>query len=279
MNKFVSFGLGVVAGLVIGATASYLFVDKEFKKYVETKEAYIESLEADIKAYKDRQDKEFKEALEPLREAYNANKGYTEIVNKLGYNINNVPMPECEEDPVEKCPDEELYVDIYTNPDNGPDAVIDAEKEIAALEEEEQRYEEMVASEKLDEENDEYWAEMRNATTRSYNNSKKRRNKPYLITIDEYYDDDEEETFEKVNLSWYEGDGVLAEISDAIIESTEYEMSIGKDPKIYFEMLANGEYDNNDCTNHIVYVRNPRLETDYEIVKEEGTYRNVVLGE
>lgn len=90
---------------------------------------------------------------------------------------------------------------------------------------------------------------------------------PYIITHDEYYDSDRE--FENQALTYYAGDDTLCDEHDRPLEDTD--KIVGDDHLVRF---GSGSKDKN-----IVYVRNERLEIDYEIVRVDGTYLEMVLGE
>lgn len=79
--------------------------------------------------------------------------------------------------------------------------------------------------------------------------------KPYLITEDEYLNDDDNE---KLALTYYAYDDTLA---DDMNEPVDIEETISSD--IYNEIID---------ANEDIFVRNPILETDYEIMRVEGSY-------
>ena len=84
---------------------------------------------------------------------------------------------------------------------------------------------------------------------------------PYIITPEQY--DETMYTQDKITLTYYNGDGVLAGDDDERVELS----CIGGE-----EVLGHfGEY--HDDT---VYVRNERLGTDYEIVFSESSYSDMV---
>ena len=89
-------------------------------------------------------------------------------------------------------------------------------------------------------------------------------NKPYVISPEEF---DEVEEYEKISLTYYSGDNVLAEsISDEIIEEDEIEEAVGSDFATHF-----GEYEDDS-----VFVRNDKRQIDYEILMDERRYQDVV---
>lgn len=89
--------------------------------------------------------------------------------------------------------------------------------------------------------------------------------KPHLITYDEYHD---EEFFEKLELSYYEGDSVLADSRD--VEVTDVEELVGDFLPINFGHNP----EEPDCQ----LIRNPTLNADFEITRVHGKFTEVVLG-
>lgn len=90
--------------------------------------------------------------------------------------------------------------------------------------------------------------------------------KPYIITHDEYFA--AEKDYDTSSLTYYEQDDTLADEQDKPIR--EVDEIIGTDHLVRFG-TASGD-------RNIVYVRNDRLETDYEVVKSGGSYVEEVLG-
>jgi hypothetical protein len=88
---------------------------------------------------------------------------------------------------------------------------------------------------------------------------------PYVITEEEFLQN--EPGNENKSLTYYEGDGVLADESDNPVQ--DIDGTVGDDN------LRFG-YGSND--SNMVYVRNPRIEMDMEIVRSQGTYTKEVLG-
>ncbi|QGZ17261.1 hypothetical protein SEA_GIANTSBANE_57 [Arthrobacter phage Giantsbane] len=90
---------------------------------------------------------------------------------------------------------------------------------------------------------------------------------PYVIPVQGYMDN--EELFEQYTLTYYVGDKTLViEDSDEVIEDI--------DQTVGFHNLHNfGVESGNDDT---VYVRNPKKEAEYEILRDEGKYHEKVQG-
>lgn len=90
--------------------------------------------------------------------------------------------------------------------------------------------------------------------------------KPYIISVDEYML--ENDHFDKETLAYYEEDDTLCDTSDRPIDDPE--SVVGNDPLLRF---GTGSGDKN-----IVYVRNESTSVDYEIIRDERAYTEVVLG-
>ena len=83
---------------------------------------------------------------------------------------------------------------------------------------------------------------------------------PYTISPDEY---GEKEDYEQVSLTYY-ADGVLADDFDEIVD--EVDCKVGEDSLSKF-----GEFED-DC----VFVRNDILKIDYEILKDERNFADLI---
>lgn len=89
---------------------------------------------------------------------------------------------------------------------------------------------------------------------------------PYTITYEEYYEDFK--GHDKKTITYYEGDDTLTDERDRPID--DIERVIGRESLNYFGVRSKDK--------NIVHVRNERLEIDYEIVKDERDYLEVVVG-
>jgi hypothetical protein len=87
---------------------------------------------------------------------------------------------------------------------------------------------------------------------------------PYVIHADEYQAD-EMGWDSQTTLTWYEGDEILTDSNDVPIYNPH---TVVGDLK-----FGHGSGDPN-----IVYIRNERLEAEYEVIREEGSYEIIVLG-
>lgn len=88
-----------------------------------------------------------------------------------------------------------------------------------------------------------------------------RARKPYVISPDEFM---ELGNYEAISLTYY-ADNILADDEDEIIE--DYENTIGEGSLDHF-----GEYEDDS-----VFVRNDALKCDYEILRDQRRYSDIVL--
>lgn len=91
--------------------------------------------------------------------------------------------------------------------------------------------------------------------------------KPYLITEAEYLEDALD--YEKVDFTYYAGDAVLANVRDETVDGN-WDDIIGNDNLMRFGHGSNDE--------NIVYVRNVKLEIDFEVTRSPGKYAEEVHG-
>ena len=84
--------------------------------------------------------------------------------------------------------------------------------------------------------------------------------KPYVISPEEF---DTKDGYKTVSLSYY-ADGVLADDYDEVVEDVE--KMVGKESLNHF-----GEYEDDS-----VFVRNDRMRTDFEILRDLRNYSDVV---
>lgn len=88
----------------------------------------------------------------------------------------------------------------------------------------------------------------------------------YIITYDEFMESDVDR--EQGTLTYFEGDDVLADDQDVVVED-EYSV-VGP---VALTRFGHGSKDNN-----VVYVRNPKMDMDFEIIRSTGKYAREVLG-
>lgn len=89
---------------------------------------------------------------------------------------------------------------------------------------------------------------------------------PYVITIAEFMEDKQE--FDKITINYYDEDNTLSDERDGIINDVE--RLIGADNLEHFGKGSDNE--------HTVYIRNERMSTDWEVVRDMRSYATVVFG-
>lgn len=89
---------------------------------------------------------------------------------------------------------------------------------------------------------------------------------PHIISIDEYSEGYHNNS--NVTLTYYELDDVVAEPDDSILDNVD--KTIGEDTLLKF---GEGSEDKD-----IVYVRNNRISTDFEIIRVHKSYSETVIG-
>ncbi|UVK59344.1 membrane protein [Gordonia phage Pherobrine] len=90
--------------------------------------------------------------------------------------------------------------------------------------------------------------------------------RPYIISVSEFMDNDTE--YNQNTLSYYEGDNVLTDEADQPISNVEGIVGMKN-----LELFGDGSGDPN-----IVFVRNDKMQVDFEIARSFGTYAEEVLG-
>lgn len=90
---------------------------------------------------------------------------------------------------------------------------------------------------------------------------------PFIISKGDFFDDSNE--FEKITLSYYEGDHTLADEKDIPIPAVEEVVGVAN--------LTRFGQEGSDSKD-TVYIRNERLQTDYEVVRYDDEFAEVVYG-
>jgi hypothetical protein len=88
---------------------------------------------------------------------------------------------------------------------------------------------------------------------------------PFIMHLEEYQ---QSECSHQVTITYFEGDDVLVDESDEVISK--------KDEVVGMENLNKFGYGSNDP--NVVYVRNPKLDVEYEILRHQGHYAKEILG-
>lgn len=89
--------------------------------------------------------------------------------------------------------------------------------------------------------------------------------KPYIMSVDEFMEDD---SYEKISITYYEGDDVLADERDMPIDDED--SIVGRDN------LERFGWESKD--KNTVYVRNDKMEIFWEIARSEQAYTDMVAG-
>lgn len=89
---------------------------------------------------------------------------------------------------------------------------------------------------------------------------------PYVVTEAEYRIDHPE--FEKLTITYYSGDDTLADERDQFIPDPEG--TVGIENLQYFGLASGDE--------RVLHIRNERVEADFEVILNEGSYAREVLG-
>lgn len=91
--------------------------------------------------------------------------------------------------------------------------------------------------------------------------------RPHMITVDDFHLSDGGE-FEKLSIVYFEGDKTLVDDRDEPIDDIEN--------LVTEDILSKFGEKSNDPD--VVYVRNPRISTDFEITRDKRDYAEVILG-
>lgn len=91
---------------------------------------------------------------------------------------------------------------------------------------------------------------------------------PYIISYDEFVQG--EKDYEQASLRWYEGDDTLTDDKDVPIPATNVDEIVGDEN---LQKFGHGSRD-----PRIVYVRNDKMETDFEVAKNDSSFQAAVLG-
>lgn len=89
---------------------------------------------------------------------------------------------------------------------------------------------------------------------------------PFIITKEEFYHNEPENV--QVEITYYEADDIVSDGKDLPVEDVDG--TVGREA---LQRFGAGSGDRN-----VVYVRNPRMQTDFEIVCSKGSYAEEVHG-
>lgn len=90
--------------------------------------------------------------------------------------------------------------------------------------------------------------------------------KPYIITIDEFMD--EYKDYDKISFTYFEGDDVVADEREQPYEEVASSLGLGN-------LKRFGEW-SQDADQ--VYIRNHKLEIDFEVTRDDRSFAEVVAG-
>lgn len=248
-NKRVRLGGGALLVFATGAASSYLVT----KKLLEVKYEKIATMEiAEAKTYYSALNKtgSYSDPVKVL-ESRVKNLGYSETSHSQRIFPDVTETPKATEVELETEMDDDLSDDILIDTDLiEPDMLVVSDKPVTRAKGVIQKplfenpsdfdYEEEIQSRDID--------------------------TPYVISHDEFYEGEKE--YDQNSVTYFEGDGVLVDERDSPIDDTD--MTVG-DPNL--QRFGHGSLDNN-----IVYVRNERLEIDFEVARSPGEYVKEVLG-
>ena len=89
---------------------------------------------------------------------------------------------------------------------------------------------------------------------------------PYLISIEEF--SDERREYSKISLTWFEIDTTLMDDREHLIDDVT--SSVGNEFHVNFGFRSQDD--------NVVYVRNDKVGSDFEITRDQRSYQEVVLG-
>lgn len=98
-----------------------------------------------------------------------------------------------------------------------------------------------------------------------YSMQQRSEEKPYLISYEEFTDDN---GYDKSTLTFYQKDESLADDRDDLVDDP-----FNTCGELYFDFFGWRSHDEN-----VVYVRNPKTSHDFEIVYDDGSYAESILG-
>lgn len=159
---------------------------------------------------------------------------------------------------------ENLDYGVKSNPEEPEtDSSLDLDKVITQVEEEADAMEENAPEEVKN-----IFEEAKSEIDFDYDEELKHRtpDEPYIVSQEEFFINDGD--YGQTSSTYYEGDDVLADERDQMIN--DIEGTVGEENLLHF---GHGSNDPN-----VVYIRNERIELDFEVLRSEGEYSKEVLG-
>lgn len=93
-------------------------------------------------------------------------------------------------------------------------------------------------------------------------------NGPYVISVDEFMEETDDSPFQKIEMTYFEGDEVLVDMKNQIVPDIAGTVGAAN-----LHKFGVGTTDKDQ-----VYIRNERLEIDVEVTRDDQTYTKVILG-
>lgn len=94
----------------------------------------------------------------------------------------------------------------------------------------------------------------------------RREDRPFIVSSDEFFNDDQD--YETITITYYEGDEILADDRDEVIYDIDGTIGVGT-----IDYFGHDKDDPNT-----IYVRNHKVEANYEVILDKGSYSKEVLG-
>ena len=258
-----------VGGVAVGATATYFVVKSKFKKLADEE---ISSLRQHYKMKEQELLMDKEDELEQIKQAHGlinhedpkeAFEIYKARLDEMEY-----MQREAEEGAVEAIekiaedPKERISYDKISKNKNFEDVVrtvasVTSSEELRVVDE---------VADNAETEDETFRKNVFEASIRAdvINGQTDERSAPYIISVEEFQEESDE--LEKTTLSYYD-DGTLADERNMPIPDAN--PIIGDENLEKFGELSQDE--------NIVYVRNEKLSTDFEVVREEGSYADSFL--
>ena len=96
-------------------------------------------------------------------------------------------------------------------------------------------------------------------------------NRPYVLDIEEFMEQDvviDGRVYNKITLTYFDGDNTLIDDREEVIPDLDRTVGIGNMTR----------FGHKSKDKNVVYVRNERLETDFEVLLDRTAYTETVLG-
>ncbi len=239
-----------VVGIGLGAGTTYILMRRKLNEvFTQSNEEIqdIKSVQLELNFERAEKDREFNSAIGDAalvtRELKNQGMILLERLQTLSDQVEEIPQPE--------PPEEEKRVqamDPLERMDQRNTSKLISTGEKAA---------ETIVSNVFDAVSDADWDYEAERSTRT-------EEEPYIIHVDEFISD-EMGWDSQSTITWYEGDKILTDSHDTPIYNPE-------------AMVGEIRFGHGSRDPNVVYVRNEKLQAEYEILRDEGSYEDEVLG-